>query len=103
MTLQKAVKEADLVEHGVAKAVIGKKKFAIVRKGGKFYGIDGVCTHEGGPLGEGTLREGKFVSPWHGAGYHPEGGTADPETDWVQDTKPFTAKVEGGYVWIDVE
>ncbi len=64
------MKEPDLGEDGVARAVIGKKEFAIVLKDGRFYGMD---------------------------------GTADPETDWVRDTKAFTTKVEGGYVWIDVE
>ncbi len=102
MAFQKALKETELAKDGVAKAVIGKKEFAIVRKGGKYYCIDGICTHEGGPLGEGTLQDGLLVCPWHEGRYHPEDGTADPETDWVQDTKIFTTKVEGGYVWIDV-
>ncbi len=103
MTFQKAVKETDLAEDGGTKAVIGKKEFAIVRKDGEFCGIDGIRTHEGGPFGEGTLQEGMLVCPWHEGRYRPEDGTADPETDWVQDTNPFTTKVEGGYVWIDVE
>ncbi|HLE55004.1 MAG TPA: Rieske (2Fe-2S) protein [Thermoplasmata archaeon] len=64
ITFQKAVKEPDLGEDGIARAVIGKKEFAIVRKGGSFYGMDGICTHGGGPLGEGTLREGMLVCPW---------------------------------------
>lgn len=33
---------------------------------GKFYAMDGTCSHVGGPLGEGDL-DGNVVScPWHG-------------------------------------
>ncbi len=102
MTFQRAVRESELAEDGVAKAVIDKKEFAIVRKGEKFYCLDGICTHEGGPLGEGMLQEGMLVCPWHEGRYHPEDGTADPETDWVTDTKTFKTKVVDGHVWIDL-
>ncbi len=101
MAFEKAIKESDLPEDGVAKATIRKKEFAIVRKGGRFYCLDGICTHEGGPLGEGTLQDGMLVCPWHEGRYRPEDGTADPETDWVTDTKTFKTKVEDGHVWIE--
>lgn len=39
----------------------------IVNTGGKFYAINNVCTHEGGPLAEGTLNEFEVECPWHGA------------------------------------
>ncbi len=102
MAFEKAIKESELPQDGVATAVIGNRDFAIVRKGGKFYCMDGLCTHEGGPLGEGALQDGMLVCPWHEGRYLPEDGTADPETNWVTDAKTFPTKVEGGYVWIDL-
>ena len=39
----------------------------IVNIEGKFYAINNVCTHEGGPLAEGTLSEFEVECPWHGA------------------------------------
>ena len=101
MTFQKAIAESSIAEGHVGKAKIGKKAFALVRKDGKFYCIDGICTHEGGPLGEGTLEGGELVCPWHEGRFDPKTGTADPETDWVTDVKAYKAKAEGGYVWID--
>jgi nitrite reductase/ring-hydroxylating ferredoxin subunit len=39
---------------------------ALFNVDGKFYALDGVCPHAGGPLGEGTLRGTIVTCPWHG-------------------------------------
>ena len=101
MAFQKALKESEVPEGKVAKAKVGKKEFAVVLLGGAYYCIDGICTHEGGPLGEGTLVGEELVCPWHEGRFDPKTGTADPETDWVTDVKSYKTKVEEGYVWID--
>jgi len=101
MAFQKALPEAAVTEGKVHKAKVGKKEFALVRMGGAIYCIDGTCTHEGGPLGEGTLDDGELVCPWHEGRFDFKTGTANPETDWVTDVKSYKTKVEGGYVWID--
>ncbi len=102
MTFQKALKESEVGEGKVHKAKIGKKEFALVRMGGAVYCIDGICTHEGGPLGEGTLVDGWLECPWHQGHFDYKTGETDPETDWVTPVHAHTTKVEGGYVWIDV-
>jgi len=33
---------------------------------GKFYALDGVCPHQGGPLGKGTMTGCVVTCPWHG-------------------------------------
>ncbi len=35
--------------------------------GGKYYAIGNICTHEGGPLADGTLQDFEVECPWHGA------------------------------------
>ncbi|NHI04535.1 hypothetical protein DYY67_2203 [Candidatus Nitrosotalea sp. TS] len=35
--------------------------------GGKYYAIGNICTHEGGPLAEGTLQGFEVECPWHNA------------------------------------
>ncbi len=102
MTFQKALKDSDISKDGVHKARIGKKEFALIRLGGAYYAIDGTCTHEGGPLGEGTLDDGELVCPWHEGRFNVKTGAANPETDWVTDVKSYKTKAEGGYLWIDV-
>ena len=34
---------------------------------GKVYALDAVCSHEGGPLEEGTLEGYEIECPWHGS------------------------------------
>jgi nitrite reductase/ring-hydroxylating ferredoxin subunit len=46
---------------------VGGEKVCIVNVDGKFYAIDNVCTHEGGPLAEGTLEGYEVECPWHGS------------------------------------
>jgi nitrite reductase/ring-hydroxylating ferredoxin subunit len=33
------------------------------------YALHAVCAHAGGPLPQGTVRDGCVVCPWHGARY----------------------------------
>ncbi len=101
MAFQKALKATEIPEGKVHKAKVGKKEFALVRMGGSVYCLDGICTHEGGPLGEGSLDNGELVCPWHEGRFDVTTGAANPETDWVTDAKSYKTKVEDGYLWID--
>jgi len=48
-------------------AEVGGKRIALFDLGGEIYGIDDVCTHEGGPLSEGLVENDEVECPWHGA------------------------------------
>ena len=39
---------------------------ALFNVDGTFYALDGVCPHQGGPLGQGTLEGCIVTCPWHG-------------------------------------
>lgn len=39
---------------------------AIFHVGGEFYALDGICPHQGGPLGQGVLTGCVVTCPWHG-------------------------------------
>jgi len=39
---------------------------ALYNVGGQFYALDGVCPHQGGPLGKGCLTGEVVTCPWHG-------------------------------------
>ena len=43
---------------------------------GRFYAIDDVCTHDGGPLGEGQLEDFTVACPRHGAKFDIRTGAA---------------------------
>jgi len=51
---------------GGAKVVeVDGRELAIFNVSGTFYAIYNVCPHQGGPLGEGTLKGYVVSCPWH--------------------------------------
>jgi nitrite reductase (NADH) small subunit len=62
--------------------------------GGKVCVLDGTCPHEGGPLGEGSIEDGKLVCPWHAYAFDMSTGTNDEDPEMR--AQVFEAKVEGG-------
>ena len=42
------------------------RMIAVFHVDGQLYGLDGVCPHQGGPLGKGELNGHIVTCPWHG-------------------------------------
>lgn len=49
----------------VAEFVVDGRSLCVANVDGSIAVLDGVCPHEGGPLGEGTIESGCVVCPWH--------------------------------------
>ena len=45
---------------------VADRPLALVRTADGFHVLDGRCPHQGGPLGEGNVSDGKLRCPWHG-------------------------------------
>ena len=54
------------------------ERVAVFRDGDRLYALGNVCAHQGGPLGEGRVRDGCAVCPWHGYEYRLESGKSPP-------------------------
>ena len=52
------------------------RQIALCNVDGTFYAIDDVCTHDGGPLGEGILEGFAIACPRHGAKFDVRDGRA---------------------------
>ena len=102
MALHKAIKVSDLPPGAMATVTVDRQEVMIANVAGTFYAIDGICTHEGGPLHEGTLDGHTVTCPWHEGQYDVRTGEANPGTVWVRDTPSFRTEVKDGFVWIDV-
>lgn len=59
----------DLAEGAVIEVVAGGAIVALANVGGEIYAIDGICAHQGGPLGKGKLEGNCLTCPWHGWQY----------------------------------
>jgi nitrite reductase/ring-hydroxylating ferredoxin subunit/uncharacterized membrane protein len=58
---------ADVPEGAMRPAVAAGAPVLLARVGGRLYGIGGVCSHAGAPLGEGSLDGDVVTCPWHGS------------------------------------
>lgn len=78
----------------------GGHTLALFNVEGRFYAIDNVCLHRGGPLGEGDL-EGRVVScPWHAWRWDVTTG-ANVNNPAVK-VACFAVSVEAGQVFVDL-
>jgi nitrite reductase/ring-hydroxylating ferredoxin subunit len=55
----------ELPKDSVIEVEHGGELYALCNAGGEIRAMSGVCPHEGGPLGQGTVVEGLVVCPWH--------------------------------------
>jgi 3-phenylpropionate/trans-cinnamate dioxygenase ferredoxin component len=72
----------------------------IVNCDGEFYAIEDVCTHDGGPLGEGDLDGCALICPRHGARFDVR--TGDALTLPAFEPAPtYEVRVENGDVLVE--
>jgi 3-phenylpropionate/trans-cinnamate dioxygenase ferredoxin subunit len=55
---------------------IGSEPIVVFNLAGNFYAIGDVCTHDGGPLGDGDLDGYQVICPRHGARFDIRSGKA---------------------------
>ena len=70
------------------------RALCVANVGGIICVLDGECPHEGGPLSEGTIEDGRVVCPWHQYAFDVHSGATANDPD-VKATV-IEAKVEGG-------
>ncbi len=64
------VAEASHLPPGTGLTVqVDNHEVAVFNVGGHYCAIDGECPHRGGPLGSGTVENGKVFCPLHGWEY----------------------------------
>ena len=79
----------------------GGLKIALCNVDGTYYAIEDVCTHDDGPLGEGTL-DGKVAEcPRHGGQFDVTTGAAVRMPAVVR-VRTFPVRVEGDSVFVEV-
>jgi 3-phenylpropionate/trans-cinnamate dioxygenase ferredoxin subunit len=77
------------------------KRIALCNVNGRFYAIDDVCTHDGGPLDQGELIDNLVECPRHGARFDVTTGRA-VVLPAVRPVKTYPVEVDGDDVKVDV-
>ncbi len=80
---------------------VGGRTIALFKLGDDFFAIDDTCTHEGGPLSEGSIEDDEIECPWHGAHFNIRTGkvTLDPAED---DISTYNIRLSGDVIEIDI-
>ncbi len=96
---QAVAKVSDVPDPGKMLVEIDDQLVVLVHCDGAFYAIDDVCTHDGGPLGEGELVGCTLACPRHGAKFDVKTGAAltMPAT---KPTGTHEVKIEGDTILI---
>lgn len=82
-------------EHVVADRIV-----ALFNVEGEFFALDGICPHQGGPLGKGSLAGCIVTCPWHGFQFDVRTGQHLTSKTLVHPR--FPVKIEGEEVFVDV-
>lgn len=91
---------------GQAKCIkANDKEIAVFNVNGKYYAIDNVCIHAGGPLNEGAIDENKaqVACSWHGWTYDLATGkcVSHPRQDVF--TCSYPVSVQGDDIFVEVK
>jgi nitrite reductase (NADH) small subunit len=81
--------------------VAGDRIIALFNVEGHFYALDGICPHQGGPLGKGALCGAIVTCPWHGFQFDVRTGQHQSSKSLRHPT--FAVKVENGGVWVNID
>jgi nitrite reductase (NADH) small subunit len=99
-TLIKVAEITDLNPGETKTVVAGDRELALVNVEGKFYAIDNICPHRGGPMGEGVVEGHLCICPWHGWRFDVRDGTSPVVKTAKVDT--FEVVVEGNDIKVKI-
>jgi 3-phenylpropionate/trans-cinnamate dioxygenase ferredoxin subunit len=92
---------AEIPEAGRLLVDVDERMIVVFHAAGHYYAIDDVCTHDGGPLGDGRLEGFAIACPRHGARFDIRSGRAlsMPAT---RATVAHEVRIEGDAVLVKV-
>jgi nitrite reductase (NADH) small subunit len=80
--------------------VVAGKIIAVFNIAGNFHALDGICPHQGGPLGKGRLQGCLVTCPWHGWQFDVTTGQHQTSKQLVHPR--YEVKVESGELWVNL-
>ena len=80
--------------------VAAERIVALYHCDGQFYALDGVCPHQGGPLGKGAVTNCIVTCSWHGWQFDVRTGRHQINSHIVQPR--FEVRVEGEWILVDL-
>ena len=100
MPFVKIARLADVPPDSAIEVIVGQEPYAICNAGGSIHALSGVCLHQGGPIGQGQIRDGSVICPWHMWEYDCRTGQND--FDPAMRLATYEVKVEGEDILLQV-
>lgn len=79
----------------------GHGRILVANVSGKFYAMNAVCNHEGGPLDEGPLFENEITCPWHGSVWDVTSGKLVWFMEPLQDEPVYKVVVDKDTIFVE--
>jgi glycine betaine catabolism B len=93
-TFQKVANIKDFKEGGLLRVDVEGKPIVLAKIQGNVYAMDAVCSHEGGPLEDGSLEGYELKCPWHYALFDVRNAKVSEQTVWATDLQSYSVKVD---------
>lgn len=101
MSWHTVAKVAEVPPGASREVVAGDRIVALYNIDGEFFALDGVCPHQGGPLGKGVLQGCVVTCPWHGWQFDVRNGEFQLRKSFVHPR--FNIRVEGDEVQVEID
>ena len=88
------LKKNELQELKLVKTDVNGHSIVLTTINGTVYAMDSVCSHEGGPLEDGTLESYDLICPWHQGIFDIRSAKASPNTSWVTDLTSYKVTID---------
>lgn len=102
MSQERVAATTDVPEGEVRVVECDGRSLAMSNIDGDLYAIDNICTHDGGPLGEGKLRRGRILCPRHGAAFDAKTGKV-LTLPAVKSVNAYRVIVDGDDVYVECD
>jgi nitrite reductase/ring-hydroxylating ferredoxin subunit/uncharacterized membrane protein len=91
------MKAQDLQEGKLTRVDVSGIPAVLLKQGSALYAIGATCSHLGGPLDEGSVKDGVVQCPWHGSCFHmSDGSVVNGPADYAQPR--FSIRVRNGQI-----
>jgi nitrite reductase (NADH) small subunit len=100
MAFVRAIRREEIAPGTIREFQLEGKAVALANVEGKFFAVNNVCLHRGGPLGEGELDRQVVTCPWHGWQFDVTNGQL--LTNAAVTLTCYPVEVRGDDIFVDV-
>jgi len=93
--------DGDLKDGELKLVDVDGQQLMIFKNDGAIGAVSPSCTHQGGPLDEGDIVDGKVVCPWHGHHFDLKDGRSTMSS--LPDIPIYEVKISSGKVFVSVD